>query len=74
MKVRDILPILGSLAIAAGQSPSKAIITNLDTAKWVHEKGESESVVLRDDPSTGGMELLVRISRRPCDPAALARV
>ncbi len=59
MKVRDILPILGSLAIAAGQSPSKAIITNLDTAKWVHEKGESESVVLRDDPSTGGMELLV---------------
>jgi hypothetical protein len=56
MKVRHILPISGSLAIAAGQSPSKAIITNLDTAKWVHERGDSESVVLRGDPSTGGMD------------------
>jgi hypothetical protein len=56
MKVRHILPISGSLAIAAGQSPSKAIITNLDTAKWVHERGNCESVVLRGDPSTGGMD------------------
>jgi hypothetical protein len=42
------------------ESPSKAIGTNLDPAKWVHEKGDSEPVVLRDDPTIGGMELLVR--------------
>lgn len=60
MKLTHLLPILGSLVIAAGQSPSKAIVTNLDTAKWVHEKGDSESVVLREDATTGGMELFVR--------------
>jgi len=52
--------ILGTLAVAAGQSPSKAILTNLDTAKWTIEKGGSESVLVRTDPATGGMELLVR--------------
>ena len=35
-------------------------MTNLDTANWKHEKGGSESVVLRADPATGGMELLAR--------------
>jgi len=50
------LLILASLAIAAGQS----IVTNLDTANWIHEKGGSESVLLREDPATGGMELLAR--------------
>lgn len=58
-----MLLILGSIAIAAGQSESKAILINPDTAKWTHEKGDpagSESVMLRDDPATGGMELLVR--------------
>ena len=55
--------IMGSLAISAGQPASNAIVTNLDTAKWTHEKGDppgSESMMLRDDPKTGGMELLVR--------------
>ena len=47
-----------SLAIAAGQRASP-ILTNLDTAKWTHEK-ESDSVVLREDSQTGGMEMLVR--------------
>jgi quercetin dioxygenase-like cupin family protein len=59
----NMLLIAGSIAIAAGQSESKAILTNLDSAKWTHEKGDSagsESVMLRDDPATGGMELLVR--------------
>jgi quercetin dioxygenase-like cupin family protein len=40
-----------------------AVITNLDTAKWEHDKNDppgSESVLLRMDPQTHGMELLVR--------------
>jgi quercetin dioxygenase-like cupin family protein len=40
-----------------------AILTNLDTAKWEHDKNDppgSESVLLRTDPVTHGMELLVR--------------
>jgi quercetin dioxygenase-like cupin family protein len=40
-----------------------AVITNLDTAKWEHDKNDppgSESVLLRMDPVTHGMELLVR--------------
>jgi quercetin dioxygenase-like cupin family protein len=63
MKLSQMLPILGILAVATAQSPSKAVLTNLDTAKWTHEKGDpagSESVLLREDPATGGMELLVR--------------
>jgi len=58
-----IASIAGSLAIASGQPASKAIVTNLDTAKWTHEKGDtpgSESVFLRVEPATGGMDLLVR--------------
>jgi quercetin dioxygenase-like cupin family protein len=54
--------LAGSLAIAFGQ-PANAILTNLDTAKWTHDKGDpagSESAMLREDPKTGGMELLVR--------------
>jgi quercetin dioxygenase-like cupin family protein len=57
-----LLLIYISLAIANGQ-PSGAILTNLDSAKWTHDKGDppgSESVVLREDSRTGGMELLVR--------------
>jgi len=55
--------ILGCLAVAGGQSPSGAILTNLDTANWTHEKGAaagSEGVLIRTDRSTGGMDLLVR--------------
>jgi quercetin dioxygenase-like cupin family protein len=57
------LGIAGGLATAAGQSASKAIVTNLDTAKWTSEKGDiagSGSVMLHADSTTGGMELLVR--------------
>ncbi len=51
-----------SLAIAAGQAQNP-ILTNLDTAKWTHEKGDPpgmEAAVLREDPATGGMEMIVR--------------
>jgi len=40
-----------------------AILANLDTAKWEHDKNDppgSESVLLRADPKTHGLELLVR--------------
>jgi quercetin dioxygenase-like cupin family protein len=48
------------LGTASAQTPSKAILTNLESANWTKEKGGSESVVLREDSATGGMELLVR--------------
>jgi quercetin dioxygenase-like cupin family protein len=63
MKLRHMPLFLGSLVIAAGQSASQAIVTDLATANWTHEKGAaagSESVMLHSDPATGGMDLLVR--------------
>jgi quercetin dioxygenase-like cupin family protein len=54
-----LLVILGALAAASGQT----VVTNLDSAKWEHEKGAadgSEAVLLRTDPGSGGMDLLVR--------------
>jgi quercetin dioxygenase-like cupin family protein len=64
-----LLSILGALAVAAGQSPSKAIVTNLETAKWTVEKGGLESVLVRTDAATGGMELLVRFPSGHVVPA-----
>jgi quercetin dioxygenase-like cupin family protein len=58
-----ILLALGSCAIAFAQSSTQPILTNLATARWTHDKGDppgTESVLLRDDSKTGGMELLVR--------------
>ena len=49
-------------ALALAQQPA-SILTNLATAKWTHDKGDppgSESVMLRIDEKSGGMELLVR--------------
>src|SRR5262245_57844955 len=63
MLLKQIVLALGALAIAAGQSGASAVLTNLDTAKWTHDPGDppgSESVMLRSDSRTGGMELLVR--------------
>jgi quercetin dioxygenase-like cupin family protein len=63
MRLRHLLLMFGALAAASGQSASRAIVTNLDSAKWTHEKGDpvgSESVLLREDSATGGLELLVR--------------
>src|ERR1700733_12588918 len=63
MKFRHLLLFLGSLAASAGQTDSKAIVVNIDTANWTHEKGaadDSEGVMLRTDKITGGMDLLVR--------------
>jgi quercetin dioxygenase-like cupin family protein len=55
--------LLASMGIAASQSATDAIVTNLSTANWIREKGAeagSEGVMLHADPKTGGMELLVR--------------
>jgi quercetin dioxygenase-like cupin family protein len=54
--------LLASMGIAASQSATDAIVTNLSTANWIREKGAeagSEGVMLHADPKTGGMELLV---------------
>jgi quercetin dioxygenase-like cupin family protein len=58
-----LLLTLTAAAIAAAQPASDLILTNLDTARWSHDKGDPpgmESVLLRQDAGTGGMELLVR--------------
>ena len=50
-------------ALLLSQGGSGAVIAHLATAKWVHDAGDppgSENVMLREDPKTGGMELLVR--------------
>jgi len=63
MKIGRLAIVLAILAIAAAQTVSQAIVTNLDTANWIHEKGSppgSEGVMLRTDTATGGMDLLVR--------------
>lgn len=63
MKLLRALLMLGWLAIATGQTVSKAIVTNPDTAQWTKEKGapaDTEGVMLHTDPKTGGMDLLVR--------------
>jgi hypothetical protein len=42
---------------------NSAVIVNLADAKWTHEAKDpagSEGLVLREDPLTGGMELLAR--------------
>jgi quercetin dioxygenase-like cupin family protein len=49
--------------MVAGTALAQSVVTNLADAKWTHDKGDppgSESVLLREDPQTGGMELLVR--------------
>jgi len=63
MKSRHILLIVGILAIAAGQTDTKAVVVNLDTANWTHEKGSpdrSEGTMVHADQATGGIDLLVR--------------
>ena len=63
MKIKHVLLILGTILAAAGQEPTQAIVVNLDTAKWEHEKGDppgSEGVMLHMNQTSGGMDLLVR--------------
>jgi quercetin dioxygenase-like cupin family protein len=64
MKLIHLPLIVLSLVTALAQSPSKAVITNLDSAAWTHDKGDppgEESVMLHADPATGGMDLLVHL-------------
>ena len=67
--MRPIVLVLGIMGIAPGQSASRALLTNLDTAKWTQEKGGVESAMLRKDPASGGMEMLVRFPAGHVIPA-----
>src|ERR1700743_2660763 len=63
MQVKPALLFLGVLAVAAAQTPSKAVVVNLETANWTHEKNDppdSSGVMLHSDASSGAMDLLVR--------------
>jgi len=62
MKLWPLLVFLGAAAVTA-QSDSKAVIVNLATAKWTHDRGappETEGVMIRADEKTGGMDILAR--------------
>jgi len=48
--------------VTSGQAGSPAVIVSKEGAKWMHEAKDppgSESVFLREDSATGGIELLV---------------
>jgi quercetin dioxygenase-like cupin family protein len=67
MRKRTALCVAAVTAIlAAAQTSSRAniaIVVDEPDAKWEHEKTDppgAESVVLREDPSSGALELLVR--------------
>ena len=62
---RSLLAVMacsGALLLCQSASNS-SVVVNLADAKWSHEAKDpagSEGVVLREDPQTGGMELLAR--------------
>lgn len=60
MNSRHILLLAGFLAIAAGQTDSKAVVVNLDAANWTREKDGSDGMLIHSDDATGGIDLLVR--------------
>jgi quercetin dioxygenase-like cupin family protein len=54
---------LALIAAASGQTAEHAIVINPDTAAWTREKGDpagSGRVLIRAEPKTGGVDLLVR--------------
>src|SRR5436305_12981605 len=57
------LPSLIALTLAAQTGSAPPIMVAPDSADWQHERFAppgAESVLLRDDPATGGTEMLVR--------------
>jgi len=67
MKLLQILAIAEAAALLTAllnaQSDSKAIVINLATANWTHEKGappETEGVMIRADDKSGGIDILAR--------------
>ena len=63
MKITAMVAFLTlAAAFSSAQSTNAAVVVNLDKAKWTREAKDptgSESVVLREDSKTGGLELLV---------------
>jgi hypothetical protein len=82
MKVKPALVFLAGVACSGTlllcQSGSHAaVIVNLAGARGTHEATDpagSEGVVLREDPQSGGMELLARYPAGHRDCSALARI
>ena len=63
MSLKHTLLLLATAFIAAAQTAGNAIVVNLDTAHWTHEQGSlagSEGAMIRVDPVSGAMDLLVR--------------
>ena len=67
MQLLKILQVWAVFALCAvtcpGQEPSAAVVVNRNEAKWTHSPKDptgAESTVLREDPASGGLELLVR--------------
>ena len=63
MKFISIFCLATAFGVLPAQTGPGAVMINLDTAQWTHDKGDppgSESVMVRADPKTGGLELLVR--------------
>jgi quercetin dioxygenase-like cupin family protein len=60
MKSGHILLMAGLVAVAAGQTNTKAVAVNLATANLTREKDGSEGTMIRADPASGGIDLLVR--------------
>jgi quercetin dioxygenase-like cupin family protein len=72
MKLTHWALFLGSVTAAAGQTASKAIVINLDSANWTHEKGaapDSSGVLVHKDETSDGMDLLVRFPAGHVIPA-----
>jgi len=62
MKPLALLTLTTTLLLCQS-GPGSAVFANLASSKWTHDAGDppgSESVMLREDPKTGAMELLVR--------------
>jgi quercetin dioxygenase-like cupin family protein len=63
MNIQCLVIVTSLMAVFSfGQSMGGAVIVNLNKANWTHESEDppgTESVVLREDTRTGGLELLV---------------
>lgn len=66
MRVTWLLAAVAGWVFALGSpagSAAEPVVVNGADAKWTHDAGDppgSESIMLRADPQTGGIELLVR--------------
>jgi quercetin dioxygenase-like cupin family protein len=60
MRLLNLLPMMVSVLLVTAQTGSRAIVINLNSANWVHEKNGADSVEIHSDLATGATDLLVR--------------